>query len=248
MNLRDIEKLSRETKRINRGLNKLFRNKKNSTVLGLAALSLATLLTFDLPKNFNIKNIFNSHSTKANIQLDGSLEDLVKTIEVVNEPLTTEKYDRDEWTSASQSYEFKGEKYSSIRKYSYYASKNMNDQGYVDPYTNEYLELNGGDYDHIIPLAYAHLYGGYKWSDVEKKAFADDPRVGVVVNSSDNKSKGAKGPSEWLPKANLEDYAFTWLVIASEYDLSINKEDMDTIMKLLDGVSIEDVKVINQYN
>lgn len=170
-------------------------------------------------------------------------------------------YDRDLYTSSYQYYECDdpehvwhdaneytgddGGEFSSIRAYGFYESKwyDADTDSYTDPYTNETVDVSedgpkGYDWDHIIPLAYADAHGANGWSEEEKKAFADDPMVGVCVNASDNRSKGSDGPSEWLPDENVGDYCYTWLLIASEYGLSIAEEDMEVIIQYVDESSL----------
>lgn len=160
-------------------------------------------------------------------------------------------YDRLEWTSDYQSYECDnkghdhdsneytgddGGKFHSIRAYAFYESEwyDWNGLSYTDPYTGNHIsDVKDTDYDHIIPLAYAHNHGGSSWSPEKKKRFADDPSNGVCVNRHDNRAKGAKGPSEWMPERNQKWYCEQWLRIAKEWNLEIEEADMRTINGIL---------------
>jgi hypothetical protein len=183
------------------------------------------------------------------------LQQLVKSVKIDDVNGEEINYDRDEWTSNSQWYECDEShecdgNYTSIRSYSFYESEwyNWDTKEYLDPYTGEFVEsVKNTDYDHIIPLAYANEHGGYLWNNEQKKEFADDPSNGVCVNIHDNRAKGSKGPSEWLPEENEDDYCYTWLVIAENYGLSISQEDMDAILDTLSKADESNLSLINDY-
>ena len=184
----------------------------------------------------------------------GDLQELINSIKIEDDQDVY--YDRSEWTSSSQLYlcnnhrhdhnrnSYTGDddgKFTSIRAYAYYESVwyDWDNDVYTDPYTGYIIKsVKETDYDHIIPLAYANAHGGSEWSGDKKKEYSDDPSVGVCCNKSENCIKGAKGPSEWLPKENQDDYCYTWLVIANKYDLSISQDDIDVILSCIDGDEI----------
>lgn len=69
-----------------------------------------------------------------------------------------------------------------------------------DPYTNKiFYDGDKVDVDHLIPLKWAWENGADQWDADKRKQFANDPRNLFVVSASANRSKGAKGPHEWLP-------------------------------------------------
>lgn len=118
-----------------------------------------------------------------------------------------------------------------------------------DPYTNEIIkDVKDSDFDHIVPLAYVNIHGGYKWDENAKKEFADNPNNGVCVNASDNRAKGAKGPGKWLPAYHKEDYCYTWLSILNKYHLTISESDMDKIKDILDSLNENDINKISLIN
>lgn len=177
-----------------------------------------------------------------------SIDELISQISI--EQGKESKYDRNEYTSQTQSYTYKGKNIKSIRNYSYYASVNYDDKTdkYLDPYSGKYLtNVKQADYDHIIPLHYANQHGADKWSDEKKKEYADDPTVGVCVSAHANRSKGDKGPAKYMPEVNKADYAYTWLVLSVKYNLSMSKEDMSVVKQELKGKTKEQVKLINEY-
>ena len=91
------------------------------------------------------------------------------------------------------------------------------------------------DIDHIFPLNRANNSGAYAWTILEKEKFANDPENLLAVSSEENRQKGAKGPSEWLPsdQSYHKEYAIKYLHIARKYNLSITKEDKEALEKIL---------------
>jgi hypothetical protein len=88
------------------------------------------------------------------------------------------------------------------------------------PYTGKiYQAPSDLDIDHVIPLAWAHAHGAADWSPAQKAAFANDPVNLLAVDDGLNQSKGAKGPSEWLPPQpeHVCDYLLRWLGVLSAY-------------------------------
>lgn len=72
-----------------------------------------------------------------------------------------------------------------------------------DPYTGEtFTDPSDLDIDHVVALHDAHVSGGYAWDSEKKEIFAndlDDPTHLRAVSLSANRSKGSRGPDEWLP-------------------------------------------------
>ena len=85
------------------------------------------------------------------------------------------------------------------------------------------------DIDHIIPLKWAHGHGGDRWSGARKRAFANDPENLLATSSSANRSKGAKGPDEWMPAINECSYAQRWEGLIEKYGLMITTGEMEAI-------------------
>lgn len=142
-----------------------------------------------------------------------------------------EKYNRDDWEKPAKKFILDGEKVSRV-KYDTYTSQYLISKEpfvYKDPYTDtEITDIKILDFDHICPLMYLHRYSDLNWTKEQKNKFAQDENVGVSVLNKENRSKGAKGPSEWLPKANQGDYCYTWLLLAKEYGLALRQQDIDT--------------------
>ena len=85
------------------------------------------------------------------------------------------------------------------------------------------------DIDHIIPLKWAHGHGGNRWSTAEKQAFANDPDNLLATFSSANRSKGAKGPDQWMPKVKRCSYAKRWQRLIEKYGLATTTSESAAI-------------------
>lgn len=196
----------------------------------------------------NVQDFVNGHSdTVVSISLGEDVKSLIESVDV--SPGVVVSYDREDYTSSTQSYTFKGEEYGSIRKLSFYASTSYVNGVYTDPYSGfSSSDPTDFQYDHIIPLAYAEAHGASTWTNEEKRAYADNPAVGIDVESIENSIKGARGPAEYLPEENIASYCYTWLVIANEYDLSISQEDMNVIVEVLNHADKNSLEIINSYN
>lgn len=160
-------------------------------------------------------------------------EDLLKLVSEIRVSTheNTEKYNRDDWEKPAKKFILDGEKVSRV-KYDTYTSQYLISKDpfvYKDPYTDkEITDIKILDFDHICPLMYLHRYSDLNWTKEQKNKFAQDENVGVSVLNKENRSKGAKGPSEWLPKVNQGGYCYSWLLIAHEYGLALRQQDIDT--------------------
>ena len=88
------------------------------------------------------------------------------------------------------------------------------------------------DIDHIIPLKWAHGHGGDRWTESQKRNFANDPDNLLATSSSANRSKGAKGPDQWLPSINKCSYAQRWEQLIEKYGLMTIAGEMEAIAKV----------------
>jgi len=96
------------------------------------------------------------------------------------------------------------------------------------------------DLDHIIPLKWAHFYGGWRWSAEDKQQFANDYQNLILVDDGRNQSKGAKGPGEWMPDNSAYHcmYVFRWTYLIDKYNLSANQVDRDKIREVARGCDL----------
>jgi len=110
------------------------------------------------------------------------------------------------------------------------------------PYNGkDYTEPLQMDIDHIVPLANAWRSGADKWTDDQRKAFANDltrPQL-LAVDSSDNRSKGDQDPSQWKPPSHDYwcRYAQDWVTVKAYYHLTVTSAERSALTDMLDTCS-----------
>lgn len=87
------------------------------------------------------------------------------------------------------------------------------------------------DIDHIIPLKYAYDNGGANFSPDRKHQMATDDSNLVSVSAHENRSKGDKGLSEYLPSQNQCWYLRHWDYVARKYGVKIRGQDASILAK-----------------
>lgn len=102
---------------------------------------------------------------------------------------------------------------------------------WVDPYTG-FVTRNPGDLDidHMVPLAEAHVSGGYAWSAEWRMAFANDLQDAqhlIAVWNSANRSKSDRDPGHWMPpnRAYWCSYLNDWIAIKRRWDLAMDENE-----------------------
>lgn len=90
-----------------------------------------------------------------------------------------------------------------------------------------FTDPSGMDLDHVVPLSWAASNGGNTWDAEKKIAFANDPGNLFLSDASENRSKGDKGPSEYLPpnKDFQCAYVNTFISVVAKYDLTMPQSD-----------------------
>lgn len=110
---------------------------------------------------------------------------------------------------------------------------------WVDPYTGKTVtDPSALDIDHMIPLSYAAQHGGQAWDAKRKESYANSTKKAyhlVAVDAGANRSKGDKGPSQWMPanKAYHCEYAKAWVDTADDWDLTLAQADITTLNGIL---------------
>lgn len=170
-----------------------------------------------------------------------NLNALVNSINVIDALPEYDDYDRNTYEKPTQSYTLNGKKVNR-NDYAWKTSPwyNAEDNTYMCPYTGNIIhdlddkkednDFGNLDYDHIVPLKSAYLRGAKDWTEEQRNAYAYDQWVGVDVLNSANRSKSDKGPCDYLPDINVEDYCYSWLMICSKYNLSMTQEEIDLCM------------------
>ena len=102
------------------------------------------------------------------------------------------------------------------------------------PYLGKVITMASDlDVDHVIPLAYAHAYGAASWSRTKKQSFAMDEVNLLLVDDGENQLKGAKGPSEYLPRKEFQcDYVKKWQLVATKYKLELPVTDRRVLLSI----------------
>jgi hypothetical protein len=105
---------------------------------------------------------------------------------------------------------------------------------WYDPYTNNiFTDDNDLDIDHIVPLKWAYEHGANTWPENIRAAFANDTLNVIAVSLSANRSKGAKGPTEWMP-ANQQfrcQYLERFQRVIRKYQLSLQATETRVLNK-----------------
>lgn len=107
---------------------------------------------------------------------------------------------------------------------------------WTDPYTGKKItNPRSLDIDHIVPLKLANDMGASKWNADQKQKFANDVDNNLLaVSASANRSKGDKGPSDWLPSKDYQcAYVAKFVNVVSTYNLSMTSADKATSEKVL---------------
>lgn len=169
---------------------------------------------------------------------EANLNALVSSISVIDKLPEYDDYDRTSYEKPVISYTLDGKK-TNRNDYAWKTSPwyNAEDNTYMCPYTGTIIQdmddnkqdndFGNLDYDHIVPLKSTYLRGAKDWTDEQKNEYAYDQWVGVDVLNSANRSKSDKGPCDYLPDINVEDYCYSWLMICSKYNLSMTQEEID---------------------
>jgi hypothetical protein len=91
---------------------------------------------------------------------------------------------------------------------------------WISPFTGSVIQnASDIDIDHVVPLRWAWDYGAASWTQKKREAFANDPRNLWPVELSLNRSKGARGPEEWLPPSGRCGYIARFSRLIKIYEL-----------------------------
>jgi hypothetical protein len=82
------------------------------------------------------------------------------------------------------------------------------------------------DIEHIVALSEAHRLGGSEWSRVRKLQLATDRINLLVVDRSENRRKGDRGPDRYMPPAHQCHYLQFWRArVLAKYRLRSPADD-----------------------
>ncbi|WP_432980919.1 HNH endonuclease family protein [Dactylosporangium sp. CA-233914] len=93
------------------------------------------------------------------------------------------------------------------------------------------------DIDHMVPLAAAWRSGAAKWTDDQRKEFANDltrPQL-FAVSLQSNRAKGDQDPSTWKPPSHAFwcTYAQDWVTVKTYYKLSVTQAEKTALADML---------------
>ncbi|MGE0682429.1 MAG: DUF1524 domain-containing protein [Candidatus Binatia bacterium] len=109
---------------------------------------------------------------------------------------------------------------------------------WVDPYSGEvFTNPSDLDIDHVVPLANAHISGGWVWDRARREAYANDLNHAehlLAVKNSLNRQKGDKSPDKWKPPRQEYwcEYATIWLDIKRRWQLILTAEEAAAIAEM----------------
>lgn len=94
------------------------------------------------------------------------------------------------------------------------------------------------DIDHMVPLKEAWVSGASEWDAETREAYANDLSYSnslVAVTASSNRSKSDGDPTDWMPTANAAhcDYVAHWVTVKSQWNLSVDSAEKNTILNIL---------------
>ncbi len=107
---------------------------------------------------------------------------------------------------------------------------------WISPFSNRViLNSNDIDIDHVVPLAWSWERGASGWSQEKRERFANDQVNLLPVEASLNRSKGARGPDQWLPPTGQCGYVARFFRIVKMYRLTPKPSEAKWIKSFLDG-------------
>lgn len=111
-----------------------------------------------------------------------------------------------------------------------------------DPYTGTVINFdrstgNGGgvDIDHIIPLSLAWKTGAADWDEATRVAFANDPLNLAASDAGENRKKGDKDASRYLPpNAGFHcEYVARQVTVRTKYATFVTQAEKDAMREVL---------------
>ena len=105
---------------------------------------------------------------------------------------------------------------------------------WISPFSGNVIQnASEADIDHVVPLKWAWGRGANHWSDANRERFANDPVNLLPVEASLNRSKGARGPMEWLPPSGQCGYVARFSRITKKYRLEPQPAENEWIKDFL---------------
>ena len=93
------------------------------------------------------------------------------------------------------------------------------------------------DVDHVVPLANAWRSGAKRWSQDQRRAFANDLADSqlIAVSASSNRSKGDRGPEAWRPPRTAAWclYSRWWVQVKRRWRLAVTRPERKELRRML---------------
>ena len=97
---------------------------------------------------------------------------------------------------------------------------------WLSPFSGKIIQnASDIDIDHVVPLAWAWRHGANQWTKEKREQFANDPVNLWPVELSLNRSKGARGPDQWLPPAGQCGYVARFFRLVKQYNLKPSRQE-----------------------
>lgn len=175
---------------------------------------------------------------------------VILTVGTVAWAATIPKYDRREWRHWVDATPCVSTRQAVIAREGVYVSwtdggcfvrdvqiRSMYSSGYLEPKNAREVQTEI-DVDHLVPLGHAHESGGWRWTRERKQEYANylGFRAHLVpVEPSLNRSKGAKGPDQWMPPdpARWCWYLTSWATVKYVWGLSATEAEREFVKRAL---------------
>ena len=104
------------------------------------------------------------------------------------------------------------------------------------------------DIDHFVPLKAAWISGASEWDKERRQNYANGFGIRsrmrswlIPVSAGANRSKGARGPEEWLPKRERYHlhYAAAWIHAKKYWGMSVTEAEKEALIECLHKIEIE---------
>ena len=110
---------------------------------------------------------------------------------------------------------------------------------WVDPFSEgEFMDPIYLHIDHMVPLANAHISGGWIWSEDKKRQYLNDLSYDghlIAVRTTVNSSKGDNGPEHWKPPVEGYwcQYAIDWIAVKERWELFASEVEAAALTEML---------------
>ncbi|CAA9362717.1 MAG: hypothetical protein AVDCRST_MAG16-3216 [uncultured Frankineae bacterium] len=94
------------------------------------------------------------------------------------------------------------------------------------------------DIDHLVPVSEAWGSGARAWTQAQRSAYYNDLGHADALNampSALNQAKGASGPEQWLPPANVCRYLTAWTAVKIRWSLTVDPAERAALVSRADA-------------